>query len=68
MSASNGLKPRQEIMVGRFYMTRFNEKPTTIYIENGERDGMEVPEPILEMVLRNFWEANIDDVERKDGD
>lgn len=68
MPGNNGIKPRQEIMVGRFYLTRFTDKPTTIYIENHKRDGMEVPEPILEMLLRNFWEANIDDVERRDGE
>lgn len=66
MSKSNGLHPRQEIMVGRFYVTRFTDNPTTIYIENDDREGMEVPESILEIVLRNFWEANIDDVERRD--
>jgi hypothetical protein len=68
MPGRNGLKPRQEIIVGRFYLTRFVDKPTTIYIENDKRDGMEVPEPVFEMLIRNFWEANTDDIERRNGD
>lgn len=59
----NGEMPRQEINVGKFYLTRFEDKPQSIFIENEIRESIEVPYVILEMLLRKFWEANNDDLE-----
>lgn len=55
---NNGTKPREEIQIGRFYITKFEDIPDSVWIENEQHEGMEVPEAILVLLLKNFWEAN----------
>ena len=59
----NGARKREELRVGKYYMTRFPDVPDSVFIENESRSGMEVPTAIVEMLIRNFWEANHEDVE-----
>lgn len=62
---TNGKHRREEILIGRYYLTRHPDRPHMILIENHKREGLEVPSLVLDAVIKNFWEANQEDIEER---
>jgi len=55
----NGQIPKQEIKIGKFYLSEYIGDKQQIWMEHENGEGMGVPVIIMERVLKNFWDMNL---------